>query len=306
MIYTSLFFFLIYTFLSTVHNEKIYYSIDYKKNSNDIFFIKKFFKYKKRYRINAKEFVNYKEIQLKRINDYRKRSGTGKNDINYNIRDSYNSHENSLFVRNEVFPTLAKIENEKLKEREKNRETYKNINDYNTSFDRRTFIQFLIDLYNIFLKIDELFLINKDMFSILTYNGPMMLTNYLYEDIIYLTSIVENSETITASQYCRDYIYHLEELAEKNKLKFLAHSYVFYKNFHLTKEHLLNSICKYLNIIKTLKSTRYVPDVSNFEYCLNKISRKWTRWEKDNFLASLHDATDKMMILTKHFENVKE
>ncbi|EAA15244.1 hypothetical protein, partial [Plasmodium yoelii yoelii] len=34
--------------------------------------------------------------------------------------------------------------------------------------------------------------------------------------------------------------------------------------------------------------------------------RKWTRWEKDSFLAILHDATDKMMILTKHFENVKK
>lgn len=95
MIYTSLLFFLIYTFSSIVHNEKIYYNTDYKKNGNDIFFIKKFFKYKKKYRINAKEFVNFKEIQLQRINDCRKRSGTGKNNINYNIRDSYNSHENA-------------------------------------------------------------------------------------------------------------------------------------------------------------------------------------------------------------------
>ncbi|SCP04109.1 heme oxygenase, putative [Plasmodium ovale] len=298
--------FFIFTLFTFVHNEMIHYKI-YPENSKHTFlFLKGSFKYRKKYHLHAKEYINYKEIQIQRINDYRKRRGTDKNNINYNIRDSYNYHENCLFVRNEVFPTLAKIENEKLKEREKYREMFKNINDYNTNFSRQTFVQFLIDLYNIFMKIDEIFLIHKNDFSLLTYAGPMILTNYLYDDIIYLTSVVENTDDMTLSKYGREYISHLEELSSKSKLKFLAHSYLFYKNFHLTKEHLLNSICKYLNIIKKLKSSRYVPDVSNFEYCLNKMSRKWSRWDKDNFLASLHDGTDKMMILTKHFQKIKE
>ncbi|KNG76451.1 hypothetical protein PFMG_02512 [Plasmodium falciparum IGH-CR14] len=173
----------------------------------------------------------------------------------------------------------------------------KNINDYNSNFTRHTFLQFLMDLYNIFLKIDDLFLENKTYFSILIYNGPMQLTNHLYDSI--------NSDDVSPSEYCMEYISHLENLCEENKLSFLAHAYVFYKNFHLSKEHLLKSICKYLNIIKKLKSSTYVADVENFEFCLNKMSRKWSRWEKDNFLASLHNATNKMMILTKHFEKVK-
>ncbi|SBT79186.1 heme oxygenase, putative, partial [Plasmodium malariae] len=121
-----------------------------------------------------------------------------------------------LFVRSEVLPKLAKIENEKLKEREKFREIFKHINDYNSNFSRQIFMQFLIDLYNIFLKIDEFFLNCKD-FSLLTYTGPMLLTNHLYDDIMYLTSVVENSDDITVSQYGREYIAHLEELFKRDK-----------------------------------------------------------------------------------------
>ncbi|CRG94177.1 heme oxygenase [Plasmodium gallinaceum] len=292
--------FLIIIFFSNVFNKKLYNI--YKKNTkNNLTFIN-VLKCKQKYQLNAKKFINFKEIQLQRITEYRKRSGSNKNNINYNSRDKYNYHENL----NEVLPTLAKIENEKLKEKEKYREIFRNINDYNILFTRQTFLQFLIDLYNIFLKIDEAFIIYKKDFSPLIYIGPMQLTNYLYNDIIYLSSIVDNPDDITVSQYGREYISYLEELCEKNKLKFLAQSYVFYKNFHLTKEHLLNSICKYLNIFKKLKSSTYVSDVSNFEYCLNKISRKWSRWEKDHFLSGLYDATDKMMILTKHFQQTKK
>ncbi|CAG9478864.1 heme oxygenase, putative [Plasmodium vivax] len=293
------------TIFCNVHDAKICYNVHRRNANSNVLFIEKNAPHKIRYRLKAKEFVNFREIQLQRIKDYRKRSGPDKNNINYNVKDAYNYHDNFLFVRNEVFPTLAKIENEKLKEREKFRELFRNINDYNTSFSRRTFMEFLIDLYNIFLKIDELFLIYKEDFSLLTYTGPMQLTNHLYDDIVYLTSVVENCDDVTVSPYGREYISHLEELSQKNKIKFLAHAYLFYKNFHLNKEHLLNSICKYLNIIKKLKSSKYVPDVSNFEFCLNKMSRKWSRWDKDNFLSGLHDATDKMMILTKHFQQTK-
>ncbi|SOV77105.1 heme oxygenase [Plasmodium sp. gorilla clade G3] len=297
---------LMFTFFSNIHNEKIYHHKQRRKfvkgpsgylNRNII--------QRKHYNLYAKKFINYKEIQIQRINDYRKRSGVDKNNINYNLRDTYNYHETHLFVRNEVLPTLAKIENENIKEKEKNKEIFRNINDYNSNFTRQTFLQFLMDLYNIFLKIDDLFLENKTYFSILIYNGPMQLTNHLYDDIIYVSSVVENSDDVSPSEYCMEYISHLENLCEENKLSFLAHAYVFYKNFHLSKEHLLKSICKYLNIIKKLKSSTYVADVENFEFCLNKMSRKWSRWEKDNFLASLHNATNKMMILTKHFEKVK-
>ncbi|GAW80542.1 heme oxygenase [Plasmodium gonderi] len=296
----------IITLICYVHDAKIYDNSPRRNTKRYVLFIKKNFKHKQKYHLNAKKFINFKEIQLQRIKEYRERSGPDKNNINYNIKDAYNYHEDLLFVRNEVFPTLAKIENEKLKKREKYRELFRNINDYNTNFSRQSFMQFLIDIYNIFLKIDEIFLIYKEDFSLLTYAGPMLLTNHLYDDLIYLTSVVQNCEDITVSQYGREYISHLEELSQKNKLKFLAHAYIFYKSFHLNKEHLLNSICKYLNIIKKLKSSKYVPDVSNFEFCLNKMSRKWNRWDKDNFLASLHDATDKMMILTKHFQQIKE
>ncbi|CRG99672.1 heme oxygenase, putative [Plasmodium relictum] len=292
-------------FISNVYNRKIYNIIYKKNNKNNLVFIN-VLKCKQKYHLNAKKFINFKEIQLQRIKEYRKRSGPEKNNINYNLKDKYNYHENFLFVRNEVLPTLAKIENEKLKEKEKYKLLFRDINDYNILFTRQTFLQFLIDLYNIFLKIDEAFIIHKKDFSSLVYMGPMQLTNYLYNDIIYISSLVDNSGDITVSQYGIEYIYHLEELCERNKLKFLAHSYVFYKNFHLSKEHLLNSICKYLNIFKKLKSSTYVSDVSNFEYCLNKVSRKWSRWEKDNFLSGLYDATDKMMILTKHFQQIKK
>ncbi|VWU50711.1 heme oxygenase, putative [Hepatocystis sp. ex Piliocolobus tephrosceles] len=296
-------------FFSVTYNHKIYYNITCRKNSKDkLLFIKNknyIVKYKCNLNAKKKKFINFKEIQIQRINDYRKRSGGDKNNINYNIRDTYNCHDNFLFVKNEVMPTLAKIEHDQLKEREKYKEVFKNINDYNSNFNRQTFLQFLIDLYNIFLKIDEFFLTYKNEFSLLTYTGPMLLTNCLYDDIIYLTTVVENSDDITVSQYGKEYILHLEQLVEHNKIKFLAHCYLFYKNFHLTKEHLLNSICKHLDISKTLKSSKYVSDVDNFEYCINKMSRKWSRWEKDSFLDGLHDATAKMMILTKHFQSIK-
>ncbi|ETW27074.1 hypothetical protein PFFCH_05480 [Plasmodium falciparum FCH/4] len=74
-----------------------------------------------------------------------------------------------------------------------------------------------------------------------------------------------------------EYISHLENLCEENKLSFLAHAYVFYKNFHLSKEHLLKSICKYLNIIKKLKSSTYVADVENFEYVIMSYMNNFQR-----------------------------
>lgn len=317
-------FFLICTFLffSNIKNRKTHclnkWKITRLTNTKDSLFLHNLDKSRKEYnqfrlhtkhtKPKKKEFINYKEIQIKRINDYRKRCGGDRNNINYNTRDRYIYHENFLFVRNEVLPTLAKIENEKAKEKEKEKysHVFIDINDYNSAFDRKTFLQFMIDLYNIFLKIDEIIIIYKKQFSALIYMGPMILTNHLYEDILYLSSIVQDDENITMSEYGREYVAHLENLSEENKFKFLAHAYSFYKNFHLAKEHLLNSICKYLNIIKKLKSSTYVPDVNNFEHCLNKMSRNWDRWEKDTFLSGLYDATDKMMILTKHFQKKKK
>lgn len=309
------FIFFFFLYFTNVKIRKTYclnkWKITKPTNAKDSLFLHNLDKSRKEYnrlhtKQKKKEFINYKEIQIKRINDYRKRCGSDRNNINYTTRDRYIYHENFLFVRNEVLPTLAKIENEKAKEKVKNSQAFMDINDYNSAFDRKTFLQFMIDLYNIFLKIDEIIIIHKKQFSPLMYMGPMILTNHLYEDILYLSSTVQDDEDITMSEYGREYVSHLENLGEENKFKFLAHAYSFYKNFHLAKEHLLNSICKYLNIIKKLKSSTYVPDVNNFEHCLNKLSRNWDRWEKDAFLSGLYDATDKMMILTKHFQKTKK
>ncbi|SBT79187.1 hypothetical protein PMLGA01_080014900, partial [Plasmodium malariae] len=94
MINIILFQFLIITLFSNVHNEKIYYNLHKENTKKTLLFIKKNFECRKKYRLKAKKFINFRDIQIQRINDYRKRSGNDKNNINYNIRDAYNYHEN--------------------------------------------------------------------------------------------------------------------------------------------------------------------------------------------------------------------
>ncbi|KJP86029.1 hypothetical protein AK88_04360 [Plasmodium fragile] len=82
------------TIFCSVHDAKICYDVHRRNTKSNVLFIEKNAYHKVKYRLKAKEFVNFREIQLQRIKDYRKRSGPDKNNINYNVKDAYNYHDN--------------------------------------------------------------------------------------------------------------------------------------------------------------------------------------------------------------------
>ncbi|EKX74006.1 signal peptide containing protein [Theileria equi strain WA] len=224
-----------------------------------------------------------KELRMK----YWERIGKKVNNVVSFPEDQYHDHDidpKRGFIVQEVIPRMVTVY--------RSLEPLKLSEGSSSAFDRHAFIRFLCDIKAVFALFMESFGAFPK-FELLSQMGPSEQINRLQSDINYMTSLMKVEESMP-SKLCAEYLDYLRNLIETNDKAYLCNVFIFYKEWHLCKDVLLNSIRTHLKIVRRLKCRFFDPDCMNLERVINLMSVSWDRSDKDSFLNEIDNAYIRM------------